>query len=209
MGDTIIKDGLYIPNTDIYFPKNGFQVDHVFAVFDYVKKFGVALDVGAHVGSWCVHMAKRFKTVYAFEPAPDSFECLQKNVGHFPNVHLYNVAVGEKKGKCAVVEDISRPGNTGSRFISRGKGTVDLIRLDDLNIEKCNLMKLDVEGYEYPVLRGAQNILNKFRPVIIMEVKTFHGRYYWGKHEASSFLLNHGYREAAAMRPDKIFVYGR
>lgn len=204
----VTKDGLHVPDTDIYFPAQGFQTEHLDIALGYVKKFSVALDVGAHVGSWTKLMAERFKTVYAFEPAPDSFECLKKNVGHLDSVRLYNVAVGEASGVCTIVEDITRPGNTGSRFVSPAKGKVNMIHLDSLGLTRCDFLKIDVEGFELPVLKGAKHLLWACKPVISMEVKTFHGRYRWGKFSAQSFLMANGYKEVAHHRPDKVFIYG-
>lgn len=222
-------NGWHLPRGDGYFPKfieggppkqNGFQREHLLKAFAYVKNWNVAIDVGAHVGFWTLDMAHRFDQVFAFEPSPDSFECLCKNMEEFPNVATARAAVGERSGECAMIDDPIRMANgknvnTGSRYIDQNGKGVTMLSLDDLRFEGCGLLKIDVEGYEPAVVLGAQKLIKRFRPVIIMETdKKFGHRFGFKKFAAELSVLNMGYVEAKyhepdgrnALRPDRIFV---
>lgn len=209
--------GWYLPAADSYFPKfieggppkrNGFMREHLQEAFKHVRKWEVAVDVGAHVGFWTRDMAERFARVYAFEAAGDTFACLSRNMAGFKNVELWHCAVGERAWFAEVQDDPTRIGNTGSRFIRSGQGVLPMNRLDDVGIAACDLLKIDVEGYEWQVLCGAEKLITDHRPVVIMECdKKFASPRYGVKDDAAEkFLLKRGYCEVAHMRPDKVFV---
>lgn len=214
-------NGWYLPGNDKYFvpfcegelPKqNGFQREHLLAAFEWVHNWDVAIDVGAYVGFWTLDMAKRFEQVFAFEPARDSFECLCKNMADMPNVATAQAAVGEHSGRCNIIHpEPSKTGkmaNTGSRYVDLAGKDVAMLALDDLKFAGCGLLKIDVEGFEPMVLRGAQRLIRRFRPVVIMETDKQEFRSRWGliKHAAHMLLLQYGYKEVAHMRPDRIYV---
>ena len=207
-------NGWHLPTEDSYFSKyaeapkrNGFQREHLLKAFEYVTDWRLAIDVGAHIGFWTVDLAMHFDKVHAFEPATDTFDCLRRNVTDYSNVELHNCAVGMAAGKCNLVDDNTRSGNTGSRFIRAGSGHTDVTPLDALELLCCDLIKIDVEGYEYQVLLGAEQLIRKHKPVIIMECKRFPNRYGGvDTHTAQLHLKSLGYTESAYMRPDKIFV---
>jgi FkbM family methyltransferase len=221
-----IRSGWFLPPFDTYFdgvvgptyrpgapPKsNGFMREHLLEAFRHVRKWDVAVDVGAHCGFWAFDMAQRFDKVYCFEPTPANFACLVKNLEECPNVELRNAAVGAAAGHCTVHNDSQRPGNSGSFFVQpAADGPIEMIRLDDLDLPGCDLLKVDVEGYELKVLTGARKLIKRFRPVIIMETTDtkFKGRYPdILRDEAQRWLARCGYREVWAGRPDKVFVSG-
>lgn len=212
--------GWFLPGKDSYFPrfvegaaakKNGFQRDHLEAAFNYVKAWDVAIDVGAHCGFWAVPMGQRFARVYAFEPAEDCFVCLQKNVSELPNVQTFNAAVGDTPGHCILKDDFRKPSNTGARFVRKtDEGPTPMVALDELGFLACDLLKVDVEGFELPVLVGARKTIKRYRPVIIMETdKNFSwDRYKVPKNAAEEWLLAQCYKVVEHMRPDKVFVPG-
>jgi FkbM family methyltransferase len=210
--------GWYLPKGDTYFPKfcegpapkrNGFQREHLLAAFEYVRAWDVAIDVGAHVGFWARDMAQRFGKVYAFEPAEDCYECLNKNLADLVNVQAYKAAVGATAGSCTMQDDEKRLGNTGSRFVApHCDGETPMVTLDELGFLACDFLKVDVEGYEHCVLVGASKLIRRHRPVIIMECDKHFSmkRYGVPDDSAEQWLLGKGYRVAEHIRPDKVFV---
>lgn len=205
--------GWHLPDADNYFakfiaPGKGFQREHLLEAFKHVRKWDVAVDVGAHVGFFSYYMASHFAEVVAFEAAGDTFACLERNMAEFANVELYNMAVGAEPGAATVEDDPTRPGNTGSRFIRPGQGEIIVLPLDDFDLPACDLLKIDVEGYELAVLWGAKGTIAHYSPVVIMETdkKFAEQRYGAADDGAEKWLLNRGYREVAHMRPDKVFV---
>ncbi len=207
-------NGWHLPSKDGYFTRfvegaakkeNGFQREHLALAMAHVKDFDIAIDVGAHVGFWTLDLAARFSEVYAFEPAPDTFECLIKNATGHDNVHCFNSAVGPYQGVCTVMDDPEpkRKGNTGARFVVADAGHTQMIALDDFGFRGCDLLKIDVEGFEPGVLRGALALIRAYRPIIIMETdKRFAGRYGFTKRAAVDFVLGLGYEEDEHLEPD-------
>ena len=139
-------NGWHLPGKDDYFPRfvegtarkqNGFQREHLQLAFAKVRAWDIAIDVGAHVGFWTLDMAARFDMVLAFEPSPDTYECLVKNMAEFPNVICAQAAVGDRTGECAMLDDpermaIGKPTNTGARFVDPNGSGTRMLRLDDL-----------------------------------------------------------------------------
>lgn len=213
-----------MPDVDKYFEKfipvdgplpkqNGFQREHLFAAFKYVKKWRVAVDVGAHVGFWTRDMAERFETVHAFEAAPDTYKCLVENTKDLPNVKTYPFAVGSKGGQVMIMKDARREavGNTGSRYVMpTEEGDVRMVSVDSLGLVHCDFMKVDVEGFEPDVIKGARGTLRRHMPVVIMECdKQFHDRYGFKLGQAADDIFKLGYQEAVHLRPDRVFIAQR
>lgn len=203
-----------VPDNDTYFApfleQGGFQLDHLQAALGFVKNFGTAVDGGAHVGSWALEMAGAFDRVIAFEPADDTFECLSANVNGsgFINVSLRNAALGAKTERGRIVDDTSRGGNTGSRFMQIAENGPILIEpLDALGLESLGFLKLDVEGFEYYALLGAEKTILQHRPVVLVEEKGFGRRYDLQPFAASELLRSWGADCVTKIGRDHVFVF--
>lgn len=135
------------------------------------------LDVGANFGYlslvWSQTVCKRGKVI-AFEPSIDVFKSLSKsvevnNVGNI--VKLVNVAVGnENKSVQLFLNDSTS--NVIPENENQQSDTVQMIRIDDYineNDIKCDLIKIDVDGIEYDILKGSIHTLKKYNPIYIVE----------------------------------------
>ncbi len=205
------SNGWWLPDSDRYFAdftKDGFQLDHLDAALQHVTAWDCALDIGAHVGLWTRVMGDRFKLVVAFEAARDTFDCLVKNVS-MPNVATHHLAVGNANQFVTIGDDPTREGNTGARFIRLGTGDVQMIPVDDLGLVNCNFMKIDVEGFEAGVLKGARKTIQQHWPVIIMETDKRFARARYGVPDqaATGLLIDWGYKVVEHIRPDKVFAH--
>jgi FkbM family methyltransferase len=138
--------------------------------------------VGANYGDSAIWWAKKFGAkVVAFEPLNDVFIELEKNVElNSVDVVAYNVAIGNG-------EEIAGK-SKGGMFSARGDLKIKTKRLDDYSFDRVDLLKIDVEGFEYEVLKGAENTINKFKPRIIIETHSIALR-----RTCDQYLLNHGY----------------
>ena len=154
------------------------------------------LDVGANIGNHALYLAKftSATTIHAFEPMPRSFEHLSSNMKRngCENVILHKVALSDSSGVAKM--DFPDPTNQGMARISEDGLEVRLIRLDDINVGKVSLIKIDVEGHELSVLRGGLETIRKHRPHLYIEIQNenllsevedflfklgyFHGRVY-------------------------------
>lgn len=144
-----------------------------FAILSTLVHGGLVIDVGANVG----HYAKRFSEladwVIAFEPVPETCALLTANTRLFrrQNVFTMMAAVSDKTGLSGMeipVED-GIPNFYLSQLSPEASLKVMTLRLDDLGLPKVSLVKLDVEGHEQEALNGMQGILERDRPVLIVE----------------------------------------
>lgn len=200
-----------IPEADSYFAPfleaGGFQLDHLEEALKFVDEFNVAVDGGAHVGSWSRRLSESFNSVIAFEPADDTFACLQLNVESYSKISIQQAALGASAGRGRIVDDISRFGNTGSRFMSNDdEGPIKIVALDSLGLDELNFLKLDVEGFEYYALLGAKETILKHRPVVFIEEKGFGRRYDLQPLAASNLLVSWGFSRVAKIGNDHVFV---
>lgn len=136
------------------------------AAMSHVKAFRTAVDVGAHCGLWSFYLAKQFDAVHAFEPVAAHRECFMENV-KAPNVQLYDVALGEKAGNVSIQ---TKTGSSGDSWVS-GSGPIPLRTLDEFALDNVDFVKIDTEGHELFVLRGAEDTLKRCKPTIIVEQK--------------------------------------
>lgn len=125
------------------------------------------LDVGAHIGTFTLPFEQSFRTVIAFEPNEAAYKLLCKNIPPSDNVILFNKAAGHYNGPATIKE--LDPKNTGNTSLYPEGDVVDMITIDSLKLEACHGIKIDVEGAEGLVLYGAQETIEKHRPVIMYE----------------------------------------
>ena len=172
--------GVWLPDADQHFTriaKGGtYNSGHYYAARVYVKDFGLALDVGAHVGYWSRLMAEDFKVVFAFGPEIENFNCLLKNAPS--NVKMVPYAISDWVGGGRL--NNPKPTNTGAweleKVEERLKGVwpttvwpLDRITTYLENYGPVGLIKIDVQGGELNVLRGARKLLEKHKPVVVVE----------------------------------------
>lgn len=149
----------------------------------------VAIDVGAHAGNWTQNLARRVGTdglVLAYEALPHYGRALAVSTRllRARNVHVRVVAVGDREGSIPLRwRSDTNERLTGKTHIepdvknSTGIIEVQMTTLDsDLEARRISpadvaFIKIDVEGAELEVLKGASNVLSKGRPVIYMEVE--------------------------------------
>ena len=134
---------------------------------------GTLVDVGAFVGGYTLVGYKAGATVVALEPEPSNFEVLLRNVKEngCGNVEVLNIAAGASPGRVAIYG--SKLSSTGASIKGGEKvvGYVDVRPLDEIiervGLNRIDVLKIDVEGAEADVLRGAENTLRKTRYVLI------------------------------------------
>lgn len=136
------------------------------AALEHVKQFRTAVDVGAHCGLWSFYLAKQFAQVHAFEPVAAHRECFLENV-KAENVQLYDVALGERAGSVGIH---TKTGSSGDSWVS-GDGPIPMRCLDEYALDDVDFVKIDTEGHELFVLRGAEDTLKRCKPTIIVEQK--------------------------------------
>lgn len=148
---------------------------HLGVYHKYYSDASTVFDVGASFGTFSstVNYFNPQAKIFAFEPARESFILLKKNCRGIDNIKPLNYAVGRLNGK--VYFGYNRDSPEESTVIKKGDSghryQVKQISLDDFvvkeKIDSMSLLKIDVEGYEAEVLRGAEKILPFVENVII------------------------------------------
>jgi FkbM family methyltransferase len=155
---------------------------------DLLKNGDTVLDIGANIGAMSVHLSRKLpdSLIYAFEPVPVNVKTLKRIIKHYglTNIKVMECAVGEKADKVEmvlprqkrvrmhglshVVHESINEFNEGDRF------EVPMISLDSLEelftAKSVGGIKLDVENFEFFVLKGADTLIRKFRPIIYTEL---------------------------------------
>ncbi len=142
---------------------------------------GNFIDIGANIGYYSLIFSKLAGSkgvVLSFEPERDNLSLLKKNLlyNHCNNVKIYDCALADVVGKANL--SLYKPCNRGRHSllaldVNQGYQEIDCKRLDDilsspdLNEMEFDLLKIDIEGYEYFALRGAKNSLKKIKRIIL------------------------------------------
>jgi FkbM family methyltransferase len=140
-----------------------------------------ALDIGANIGNHSIFLSNYFYKTFSFEPNPITFDVLTINSKYAvenKNIYLFNFGLSDKKNSLPFQIDSTNMG--GSRVITNKNKSknlnkqiiIELKKADDLEFlrkEKISLIKIDVEGHELSVLKGAENIIKENAPVILFE----------------------------------------
>lgn len=171
------------------------------------NKFRIAVDCGAHVGSWTYPLSNIFKKVYAIEANPANYEYLVKNVDKKKNINLHNIAIGESSG---AVDIVSGSQNSGQSHVTSGN-SIKLDMLDNIipDIDKplIDFIKMDIEGYELFAVRGAIDIITLSRPNIMVELNGLSERYSHTDQDVVSFLNSLGYVDIDKTNKDHFFKH--
>ncbi|HRE73087.1 MAG TPA: FkbM family methyltransferase [Flavobacteriales bacterium] len=141
-----------------------------------LKPGSVCVDVGAHEGEILREMIKYAPggKYFCFEPIPNLYEKVKRT---FPEAKVFDCALSDHKGSASFQYVVSNPAYSGlKRREYKGKEEIKEIEvktelLDDLLplSEQIHLIKIDVEGGELGVLRGAEKLIRKWKPVVIFE----------------------------------------
>ncbi len=158
----------------------GFLDAGVARLFALCQKGFNIIDVGTNIGWVALNFAKIAGTgkVIGFEPDPFNYAVCKTNSDQnaLPNLTILPIGLGETSAE--VMMEVRTPGNRGGNRIALNDGSgsvsVKIKRLDGIDeitrLHSVNLIKLDVEGYELKVLRGAIKTIQKHKPILFIEV---------------------------------------
>jgi len=179
----------------------------------YLQRGDVAIDAGSFIGLHSLKLSDivgEDGKVFAIEAIPTIYDCVAATISRqeIDNIEPLNFALhdlpnipltflSDHTGESSVEQHRRRP--------FKYKYTINSTTLDEyflpLNLEKINLMKIDVEGHEFKVLKGGEKIIKKYRPIIIMEswsrkkniinlnLWTIDNNYYYEKINNENYLL--------------------
>ena len=169
-------------------------------VYPQCRQFRTAVQAGGNMGVWPWLLAKRFQRVYTAEPEPSCLAALRQNVTE-KNVVILPRAFGDKPG-FASIQYVA--GNLGAQNLAGDSGDVEVVTIDSLGIDDCDLIYLDIEGYEMKALQGARETIAEQHPVIAVEDKGLLGT---RKGDIEKWLMaEFGYRVVARPHRDVVLA---
>jgi FkbM family methyltransferase len=160
-----------------------------FHFLELIPDGGNILDLGANIGVTSYHLAKKLpgSTIFSFEPLALNMNTLRrvKNKFHLKNIHEHQVAVGASNGTLEMVMPVINKvpmhglshvvheeiveNNSGFKY---EVPVICLDNFDELNTNKKRItaLKIDVENFEYSVLKGSEQLIQKNNPIIYCEL---------------------------------------
>ncbi len=204
--------GWFLPDADTHFSEYlkmcadkgkpiEYQKPHRDQAVALCAKRDVAVDVGAHVGLWSRPLSNMFGKVISFEPLQAFHEILLANA---PNIDLQPYALGDRPGSVSFEMPADNSGMAHVTAGSEGAGNIEVRTLDSFQFPIVDFIKIDCEGYEYPVLKGAVETLRRCKPTIVVEQKP-HAYFnkQWDQYAAVRYLQTDcGYKAVARIIDD-------
>lgn len=157
-----------------------FDTNLVKSILNTLKKDYVFYDIGANSG-WYTALASQVSdlaTIHSFEPLEEYIDCIKGTVSlnkATERNHIHNFALSDTNGKTKI-----RLAGSGSSLekdflsIDRGQREIEIRTLDsfakETNMLNPDFIKIDVEGHEFKVLKGAEEILEKSKPILFIEI---------------------------------------
>lgn len=181
--------------------------------FSLLPDDGVFIDIGANIGWYSILAAMSGANVYAFEPMPETYQRLTRNIAlnSVPQIKTFAVGLGEKR---AAETFYYHPNASGSSsranldYLEDGRtqavnamiDTLDRIACEE-RLERLDLIKCDIEGAELFAFRGAVETIKRFRPFVICEMlRKWSAKFNYYPDEIIRFFSEMGYVCAALCR---------
>ena len=161
----------------------------------FADKSKDALDIGVYRGVYSYKLSPYFKKIHSFEPNPLLFPYLERNLKKIiTNIQLYNMALSDKNGKIDLklplrsksifkdnIEELFKlgaasihPKKTFNKFRNI---PVQISKLDNIKLgNNIKFIKIDVEGHEIEVLKGAEKTIKDNLPVLLIEIEKRHNQ---------------------------------
>lgn len=170
-----------------------------------------AVQAGGNYGIMPWVFSHLFRMVLTFEPDSLNYEYLLRNLNGRENVRAVNAALGEAVGHARLTHNLV---NSGASFLTqdpvvatRTVPAVSVMPIDYLPLQACDLLQLDVEGFELAALRGAKDTIRLHRPTIVLEINACATRYGYAKADLDKLLASWDYVELKSHRIGNDHIY--
>lgn len=167
------------------------------------------IDAGANVGNHTNGLCEYFAHCHAFEPSPKTFQLLKINMATKANVTCYQTALSDVNCDARLAQDrinsgkshVILPSLTSEEIQKQNLIPIETRRLDNIISKNCQVgvIKIDVEGHELRVLRGAAGIIEAQKPIIILEVLS--SEISDGHAASLDYLKELGYKKFESIEP--------
>ena len=165
--------------------------------YKHVKSWRGCVDAGANVGMWTRYLMQDFAKVHCFEPNPIFAECWRKNIPSDQNAILHQVGLGDAEHTATFDQPLHQK-------LQRTPGNIEIKTLDSYQLTHIDFIKIDVDGYEDLLVKGAQETIANNRPVINIEMKR--AKRPDVVRVAQKILKNLGYRLKIRTKSDEVWL---
>jgi|TARA_R110002074_G_C12157802_1_gene630884 FkbM family methyltransferase len=174
-------------------------------LYQYVKDNPIRkiIDVGAWWGPWSMWWHDKATSVEIFEPNKDILPKLINNVGKFQNCTIHRNALGDRHGSVSM----QCADHSGTYHVTDQNGDIEIKTLDSFDFNNVDIIKIDTEGYELPVLEGAKQTILGNRPWIQIEGNKSGERYGRTKLDINIFLTDLGMTRVTKKWPDQVWTF--
>ena len=145
-----------------------------------VRTNSVFIDVGAHIGRYSLILAKMFPNakIIAVEPDPETYQALIRGIeaNKIKDITALNIALSDFDG----IANLYRKRGTRILSLVKHEDSFNIVELpvkhldiivEKLKVSRVNAIKIDVEGAELHVVKGALNTITRYKPILIIEIK--------------------------------------
>ena len=205
-----LSDGLWVPSTDAQIEQwrekgHPHMQDKCLDQFlewcnIQKKQFNLIVDIGAWCGTWAMALQKYAKNIQCYEPNKLHFDCLSRNLAPYGHVKLYNQAIGNQD----TFVKLSQETATQNTRVLLEKGETKINKLDSLDLQGVDFIKIDVEGLEMEVLKGAEKTLENVEYLMI-ELNGNSEKYGSSKRDIKEHLKSLGFKVLIKTWPDIIY----
>ena len=142
------------------------ELDHLSHLLPFLQKTNVMIQAGGNCGLVVKQFVDTFKSIYTFEPDPVNFYCLNVNLP-FTNVNKIQACLGNEHN----MVELAQPSqdDVGSYYVKSGS-IIPILKIDDIKLAECDLIMLDIEGYELNALKGGEETILKYKPILCIEI---------------------------------------
>ncbi len=163
----------------------------------------IFFDVGANIGSYTLSLARAAERIYSFEASPRNAATLNNfvQIAGLQNIDVINKGVSNRSGEQITIYSSPDTGGNNTQFHNFGNGceTVATITLDqavaEYQIPRVDVIKMDIEGSELAAFQGADEILSRHRPLLLIEFHALVAQQAgWELATLYNLLTGYGYR---------------
>jgi FkbM family methyltransferase len=162
------------------------EADSSFSLLDFIEEGDWVLDIGGNIGQTALRIGQKTGLtgkVISFEPYPDTFKKFERNLSLNPSyknvIKVENMGIGDKQDRLRMYRDcttnsggnriVHEKVNAATEFVEVKVDTLDNY-LEKSGLKKIDFIKIDVEGFELNVLKGAVSALLTYKPRLFIEV---------------------------------------
>ena len=167
-GIAVIERDTHLSKWVIEHKRLDFDQNQIPTYLPYFKKGGTFVNIGANIGCYAYAFVELAKEIHCFEPNPEAFECLKYNLSKYDNVSLYNIGISDKMDAFKLNNSSD---NVGMAYLEENQ-ICDIFTksIDMLELQSCDFILMDCEGFELKALKGAEKTIKKFSPVMVIEI---------------------------------------